>query len=90
MYQAQLNASQNIDYSTENGLKVYQRAIYPLTNPLYDVNLNIANLFYHTLEDRSEYQGRNFGNGDIVKIPRSTNANITKDMIFNNLQIERE
>ena len=48
------------------------------------------NLFSHALKDSSESQLWKLGSGYIVNIPSRTNANFTEDMIFNNLQNERE
>ena len=71
-----------------NILKLYQSAIFILTNPLQNYIRYNLNLFCHTLNDRSKSQGCNLENGYIVNIPSHTNVNITKDMIFNNIQIE--
>ena len=87
---AQLNAKQPIYYSTANRCKVYQIVISQPSDPLYDGNTNNVNLFYHALKDRSESQGCNLVNGDIVSIPGCKNKNVTKYMIVNNLQIQRE
>ena len=71
-----------------NILKLYKSAVFLLTYPLHNEIPYNLNLFSHTLNDRSKSQGCNLENGYIVNIISHTNVNITKDMIFNNLQTE--
>ena len=66
---------------TTNELKVHHGSIYLLIYPLYYGNSENGNLLRHKLKDRSEFQERRLGNGDIANIPIRTNVNVTKDMI---------
>ena len=83
------NANQLIYHFTKTGLKIYQSAISPLIEPLYDRNPENVNLLHNILKYRSEYQELNLGNWYILNKPSRTNSNTTTDMVFNNIQIKR-
>ena len=75
---------------TTDKLKIYQSTLSPITNPFYNGNPKNVKLFRHKLKYRLWSQGIKLGNGEVMNTPSRTNANVTKDMIFNNLQIEME